>query len=295
MTASVPPDEHAETPPANQRAPHSGQSAALQTLAMLARALANLPPEADDATLIQALGQALVPGCGDFCLLHTADSTGELHLVGVVPSATAEAERLIGALDQQAASMIVYEPLVDDHQPVYASAAGHGDSLPDAEALPASPEHLALLDAAGLAWELVVPLHAGEGTDALLVIDGAAGQPAPAPTEAAQLAAVVAALVSTWRSNRDLRRRTDLLRDNLDAAAHAGRDLAHTLNNSLTMPVGVVELLLDRSTLSAELQEMVQAASSDLASLERHIREFQNQMRTYSSGRMHAGSLLPPP
>jgi hypothetical protein len=134
-------------------------------------------------------------------------------------------------------------------------------------------------------------------TDALLVIDrmGDADGHSPDRGSTLALADVLAALVSGWRSARELRHRTETLRAALDESAIAGRELAHTLNNSLTMPVGVVELLLDRSTLPADLREMVQAASSDLAALEQHIREFQDQMRAHSSDRVRAGSVLPPP
>lgn len=46
------------------------------------------------------------------------------------------------------------------------------------------------------------------------------------------------------------------------------------------MPVGVVELLMDRSDFSPDLREMLQAASKDLAALEQHVREFHLLMRT---------------
>jgi hypothetical protein len=56
------------------------------------------------------------------------------------------------------------------------------------------------------------------------------------------------------------------------------------------MPVGVIELLLDRGTAGADLQEMLEAASHDLAAMEEHIREFHDMMRTMGGD---AGTLQP--
>jgi hypothetical protein len=266
-------------------------------LAAATRALASLPPDADDLALLEALGAVLTPDFADLCLFHTADSTGQLHLVGVVPPAAPAAQQLVTFLDEQGASMTIYEPLVDDERPVMISVDHPvvSQNLTDDGA-----EHLALVQAAGLAWELVMPLHDGETTDALLVLDRLGRRFDPdenglGHSSALQLADVLAALVSGWRAARAQRRRAAALRSQLDEAAFAGRELAHTLNNSLTMPVGVVELLLDRSTLSADLQEMVQAAAADLQALEQHIRGFQEQMRAHTSGRLRTGSVLPPP
>lgn len=295
MTARATPDEILEPASGQPGVVPTGQLAALQALAAVTRALAALTPDADDSALVDALGAALIPEFADLCLFHTADSTGQLHLVGVAPPASAASQQLIAVLDEQGALMTVYEPLVDDERPVLILADGAAGAGDDDTSDDDTAEHLALVQAAGLSWELVVPLHAGGMTDALLVIDRTNGQRGSDRSAALQLADVLAALVSGWRSARQQRRSVETLRTQLDEAAFAGRELAHTLNNSLTMPVGVVELLLDRSALSADLQEMVQAASADLAALERHIREFQEQMRGHSSGRMRAGSTLPPP
>jgi len=295
MTPTPAVDETPEPTPARPPGPLTDQSVALRALAAVTRALAMLPPDAQDGALVEALGAALIPEFADFCLFHAADSTGQLHLMGVAPSESAQAQQLAAHLDEQGALMIVYEPLVDDERPVFISAASVArDDDDDAT------DHLALVQAAGLLWELVVPLHAGEMTDALLVLDRLDGQGDQASlgleqTAALHVAAVLAGLVSGWRAGRAQRRGVETLRSQLEEAASAGRELAHTLNNSLTMPVGVVELLLDRSTLSTELQEMVEAAAADLAVLERHIRGFQDQMRTYSGGRPSDGSALPPP
>ena len=304
MIPTVSPDESDESVVSagdQPGVPQVEQTDALRMLAAVAHALDALPVDADDAALVDALGNVLVPDLADLCLLQTADATGQLHLVGIVPSSTAEAQQLLATLDEQGASMTIYEPLVDEEQPVLVAEGipANGDDQDDALA-----EHLALTQLAGISWELVVPLHADGPTDALLVLDRIAaqsgsddanGRPLMGHTDTLHLARVLASLVSRWRAGRALRQQQGTLRDQLDEAAHAGRELAHTLNNSLTMPVGVVELLLDRSSLSADLQEMVRAAAMDLAALERHIRAYQNQMRSHSSGRLTTDGSLPPP
>ena len=292
MTSSATSGEHSEPATSQPGQLPSDRSAPLQLLEAVTRALAGLPADADDVAVIEALEGVLIPGYADLCLLHAADSTGQLHLVGIVPLETAHAQQVVTALEEQGALMVIYEPLVDDERPVLVSVQNPAGANDEETA-----EHLAFLGAAGLGWELVVPLHSGNAIDALLVIDRAAGQyvgDADAG-DTLHLAAVLSALVSGWRAVREWRTREETLRTRLDEAAYAGRELAHSLNNSLTMPVGAIELLLDRNTLPNDLQEMVQAAASDLASLEQHIRSFQEQMRAHSSGWPRAGVGLPPP
>jgi hypothetical protein len=291
MTSSATPGESSEPATSRPGQLPSDRSAPLQVLAAVARALASLPADADDVALIETLGLVLIPGYADLCLLHAADSNGQLHLVGMAPPAMAHQRQVVTALDEQGALMVIYEPLVDDEQPVLMSV----QRLPGADD-EETAEHRAFLGAAGLCWELVVPLHSGSAIDALLVIDRATGQHGGDAEggDTLQLAAVLSALVSSWRAAREWRIREETLHSRLDVAAYAGRELAHSLNNSLTMPVGVIELLLDRNTLPSDLQEMVHAAASDLASLEQHIRSFQEQMRAHSSGRPRAEVGLPP-
>jgi len=104
--------------------------------------------------------------------------------------------------------------------------------------------------------------------------------------DAAELATVevLVALVESRLTVRELARREAHLRRLLEAGTAAGRELAHRLNNDLTMPVGVVELLLDRGNAGSELQEMLEAASHDLAALEQHIRLFHDEMRVQAGG-----------
>jgi signal transduction histidine kinase len=103
---------------------------------------------------------------------------------------------------------------------------------------------------------------------------------------------VLGALVAARRAGRRQAARQADLRQQVETVALAGRELAHALNNDLTMPVGVVELLLDRSGIPPELREMLQAAAKDLTALEQHVRDFHGLMRASSTG-VPVGS--PPP
>lgn len=310
MPAPVPEDDHAAKPDApdaagrtaHQAGSHAAdRSGALAVLAALAEALAGLPSDADDAALLQAIGGALIPALADVCHLHTvADSTGQLALVAVAPRDSAGIRPLLTALDVQATAMLVYEPLLDDGRPVLLTtndSNSDSDISGDTEAHADAADHRTLLDAAGLGWELALPLGGGRADTAapgaLLVVGGAGDR--AVPPEPLALAAVLAGLVDGWRAASVERKRACGLQAHLEDTAIAGRELAHTLNNGLTMPVGVIELLLDRSALSAELQEMIQAAASDLQALERHIRAFQEQMRSHSGGRVRTEATLPPP
>lgn len=277
MTLPEPPSEPSQPLKHQLLALPTGESAALRLLASAMHALAGLPPDADDAALLSALGPVMVPELGDLCLLHTADNTGELHLIGVEPPDSEAARTIPLILDQRAATMVVYEALVDEPRPLLVSA-NQTDRA----------EHVHLLRAAGLRAEIVAPLNAGLDGDALLVIDrlgDGLGQERPPETDDLLLVELLATLLSTWRASREVRRREGALRVRFDEIALAGREFVHLLNNSLTMPVGVIELLLDRNILPAELQEMVTAAASDLASLEHHIRAFQAGMRAPAGAR----------
>ena len=136
---------------------------------------------------------------------------------------------------------------------------------------------------AGQQPELCVPLDGEGAAGELLVIRSA--DPDRRYDDAERSAAVVlAALVGARRAASRQSAREATLRQQIETLALAGRELAHALNNDLTMPVGVIELLLDRSSFAPDLQEMLQAASQDLASLEQHVRDFHQMMRAQQPG-----------
>lgn len=286
MTSAVPPGTPDE---GSQRQPDaSAADGALQLLAAVSRALAGLPTDADDGLLLSTLADVLVPHLGDVCHLHAVDATGDLRLTGTAPSDTELARRLPAVLEEYSVAMAVYESLLDAPGPVRVLA-------PDAEggdiaaANDSVDEHASALRAAGLASEIVIPLHTGRDGDALLGVGRSSpeqpGGPAIPGTGDLLLAEVLGFSISAWRTTREVRRREAPLQERIDELVLAGRELAHSVNNTLTMPVGTIELLMDRSTLSPELQEMVAATASDLAALERHVQQFQEKMRAHTSER----------
>lgn len=136
---------------------------------------------------------------------------------------------------------------------------------------------------AGQQPELVAPLDGDAPNGDLLVIRST--DPDRRYDDADRSAAeVLAALVGVRRAARRQAEREATLRQQVETLAQAGRELAHALNNDLTMPVGVIELLTDRTTVSPDLQEMLQAAAKDLAALEQHVRDFHELMRGLGSG-----------
>lgn len=130
----------------------------------------------------------------------------------------------------------------------------------------------------GTIREIVAPLGSGTSRDGLLVIGTTdAEREYDGPDRSA--VAVLAAIITVRRAARRQAAREAAVSQQVEALALAGRELAHMLNNDLTMPVGVVELLMDRNTSSPELLEMLQAAAHDLAALERHVRAFHDLVR----------------
>lgn len=131
---------------------------------------------------------------------------------------------------------------------------------------------------AGQPSELVAPLGGDAPEGDLLVIRAA--DPARRYDDADRAAAeVLAALIGARREASRQATREATIRQQIETLSLAGRKLAHALNNDLTMPVGVIELLTDRTSFSSELQEMLQAAAKDLAALEQHVRDFHDLMR----------------
>jgi hypothetical protein len=217
--------------------------------------------DTDDATLLTVLGPTLVPELGDLAALYVQDADGIVSLAGATAAQGALVQRLYGYVEQNLGAEADYAALMEQGR--------------------VASTRTPATDALGMAAEIVAPLGSGAEPDALLVI----GTLDRRLDDEADLATVevVAALLEARRSVRELTRREADLHRQLEEGAAAGRELAHRLNNDLTMPVGVVELLLDRSALGAELQEMVEAASKDLAALERHIHAFHEVMRSQSN------------
>jgi hypothetical protein len=257
--AGEPPGPDAATPGA-RRSTSVGASPGL--LARATRTLADLDLDADDATMLAHLGPILVPEIGEVAALYLQDADGIVSLVGVTTVRGSLAEGLYDYLEQNPGAEADYAALMEQ---------GRVASV-------RTPAMATL----GLTAEIVAPLGSGDGPDALLAI-GVADRRRPDGDDDLATVEVVAALLDARRTVRELTRREARLRQQIEEAALAGRELAHRLNNDLTMPVGVVELLIDRGTFGSDLQEMLEAAAKDLAALERHIQAFHEQMRGQSS------------
>jgi hypothetical protein len=282
MTGSDATGEPAEPgagqPDVQLRATHGGT---VGLLALVVRALGNAPTDADDATLFDLIGPALIgpaarPALGELAALLTTDRTGAVTLAGVAASDAALGRHLGAALEQRAGAASFAEVV----------ARGGPLLLGNSRSLWPVP---------GIASEMVAPFGSGGNKgdhDALLVI--ASTHPArDYEADDQTTLEVLVALLASRRAVRDLTRREATLQQQIDAAAQAGRLLAHRLNNDITMPVGVVELLVDRGTAGPELQEMLEAAAKDLAAIEEHIRAFHEEMRARSGA--PAAPQPPPP
>jgi signal transduction histidine kinase len=242
-------------------------------LAEAARTLGQLPPDASDAALLAALSQAIVPALGDVVALYAVDSVANVRLIEAAPGAAPAAGRLQEYVEPRPAAAAEYAALVD---------AGSPPVVLPGEAKVGR----ALRQAVGLTAEIVAPLGDAATRDGLLVIssaDAARRYDAADRSAAEVLAALVGARRAARRQAERQAERQATQAQQIETLATAGRELAHAINNDLTMPVGVIELLQDRTSFSPDLQEMLQAAAKDLASLEQHVREFHELLRAQQS------------
>jgi hypothetical protein len=228
----------------------------LDVLARVAQSLAGASADVDDRALVTILGQTVVPGLGHVVALFAADAGEHVQLVEAAPAGAEPATRLRAHLERYPDGASVYAEVLRTGCPTSVRSAG--------------------ADAAGLSAEMAAPL--GGGSAGLLTIGTTDAGRQYALADLLVLE-VLASLLGARRAARDLALREAASRQRLQETVAAGRELAHRLNNDLTMPVGVVELLLDRTPLSSDLREMLVAASKDLAALEQHIRSFHDQLR----------------
>jgi signal transduction histidine kinase len=256
MTSPEPPAESSESVASTPEA-HEPQSGTVvpALLAAASQALALAPAEDEDTNLLARLASVVVPTLGDLLVLYAQDEANPVRLLGVAPDDTPLAHRLRERAGPSGAPLAALSAT--------AVRELHRDVGISDEIVAASP------DGVQPGWLLAVgssdPTRRYSGTDRAAI-------------------EVLGALVAARRAQREQALREATLRQQLETVALAGRELAHLLNNDLTMPVGVVELLLDRSGLTPELQEMLQAAAKDLAALEQHVRHFHTLMRANSTG-----------
>jgi GAF domain-containing protein len=246
------------------------------SLAFVARELAAAP---DPPALVSVLTRSLVPALGTACSVYALDSGGVLRPVGSTgPSRTAALDRLrdFEAGTEQATSgyariVLQARPVaVEEVTPAWLKGLAEGST------------HLSLLQAVDFKSLVLAPMVARGKATGLLVVGstGRARQYAPAEQSTIELLATLAASVlAVW----DLERREAALHARLDDLVRAARELAHDVNNTLTLPVGSIEIALDRPELGGELREMLAAAASDLAAAEQQIRAFHGLVRGEST------------
>lgn len=257
-------------------------------LRRVADLLADVPVDADEALLFERVAPELVPALGRWAALLVAGADGRVRLAAVAGDGPADALRDTVArrlADLGAAAVATDPPPVDHAQ----AAAGDPTGGPTDVVGASLADFRRGLRAAPPGWASAeVPAASGAAPDAVLLLlaadappgDAGSVDPADPPADLADQLGVVGALLGAARAVRSSRRLAAVALERLGQNVRDGRELAHRLNNDLTMPVGVVELILDRAGLAPDLHEMLQAAAEDLAALERHIRDFHDSMRS---------------
>jgi GAF domain-containing protein len=265
---------------------HPGVASWLASLATVTQELADAQ---DEAGLLTLLARVTLPALGDLCALYILDAGGVIRpVLAPVSTSSSAAERLHAYEAQSDGATDGYARLVLDGRVVSLT-----EIAPDwLDALAQTPEHLTLLKAVGLTSAVFAPL-ATRGRAIGLLLIGSTGRARPYADGALTLIQMLAARVASTLAVRELERREAALQGRLDELIRAARELAHLVNNDLTLPVGTLEILLDRPDHPAELREMLAAAASDLSAAEHHIRGFHRLARgeTTPSSERHS----PPP
>jgi hypothetical protein len=263
MTESDSPAEPSEPGLAHADAPWpAARGARSDLLALATRALATRQDTPDDDAILALVQPSVLPALGELAALLALGEGGAVHLAGVAAAEAGLRQRLSAQAGRPTGAAGLASIILGGQPRIVSGAQPFGPSV-------------------GIQAAMAAPIGCGAEPDALLLV----GSTAPGRRyDAADLATleVLAGLLTARRTVRELTRRETALRQQIDAGAQAGRLLAHRLNNDLTMPVGVVELLLDRGTAGPELQDMLEAASHDLAAIEEHIRGFHGAMRAMS-------------
>jgi hypothetical protein len=68
-------------------------------------------------------------------------------------------------------------------------------------------------------------------------------------------------------------------KDRLDALTAAGREFVHAVNNGLCLPLGVLELLAQQSTIPEDMRTLIRAAREGLQLTVDRAQEFESVVR----------------
>lgn len=260
-------------------------------LSLLATVSQELAEAQDDAGLLGPLRRVTHSALGDVCSLYLLDAGGVPR--PVLPQASpglSAAERLLAYEAHSKDATAGYTRLILDGQPVTLTEIDPAWL----EELAQRPEHLQLWQAVGLKSAVLVPLSTrGKALGLLLV--GATSNAREYTGGELALIRLLAALTASALAMRERERREAALQRRLDELILAARELAHLVNNDLTLPVGALEILLDRPEHPAEVREMLAAAASDLSAAEQHIRGFHQLARGETPATSQRRTPPPPP
>jgi PAS domain S-box-containing protein len=81
------------------------------------------------------------------------------------------------------------------------------------------------------------------------------------------------------RQAEEALRQAERNEDRLEGILLAAREVGHLLNNDLTIPVGLVEVLQNRTDVPAHLRGLIEEAASGLTRAQQHVRQFQRVVR----------------
>lgn len=250
--------------------PDSDPARLVELLRVLAAASRSMAGADDEDTLLGGVGSAIVPALADAAVLYGRAPNGSLEGRSLPPeSGTGQALAALCQESSDAASGLLAQ-LEGGSPRVLSAGCPRGDRAQSAYREP--------LLALGVTTALLTPIVQRGERIGLLLLARTATAARYSEVDvllvemlAAQLGAALAAQQHAARATTAIQR--------LEETVRTGRDLAHTLNNDLTMPIGTLELLLDRGAFSADAAEMLKAASQDLAALETHVRQFHDQLR----------------
>jgi GAF domain-containing protein len=267
---------------------HPGIISWLSALATVSQALAVAP---DEAALAATLSRALTPALGDLCVLYTFESGGALRAIVAPDLSPVTALGRLHAHEGQSAQATAVLARIAHGGSMLVVQEDAGPSW--LETLTEDAQHRALLRAAGCRSVVLAPLVARGTALGLLLLASTGDTREYSGADISLIGLLGGALASTlavWASER----REAALNGRLDDLILAARELAHLVNNDLTLPVGALEILLDRPEHPPEIREMLTAAASDLTAAEQHIRGFHQLARGETPGLPGQGHPSPP-
>jgi len=246
-------------------------------LAALATTGQGLADARDEAGLAAAVRRLAIPVLADFCKLYVVDSDGRLN--PIVESGLEPATPFGQLHAHEATSPPATAGLARIARQGALLALHDSDGPTWLDALTDDADHLARLQALGLTSVVLAPLTTRATVVGLLLL-GTTNRSRPDGDAVTSLIGLLASMASAGLAAAASARHEAALNARVDVLVQAARELAHVVNNDLTLPVGAIEIMIDRPDNPPELLEMLTAAASDLAAAEEHIRGFHQIARS---------------